>query len=187
LALGVSLALGLGCGLGAQAALADVVVEGRLGDILVVGDARYSQCLDDDDSDSDVSITPTTVYRLLNEDTGEHAFTDSAAKRDRFVELGWIDEGGVWGAPESDGTPVYLLTRGTTYFYTADVDERDALIEDGYTDGGIAFRSYDNKTDTPVWRLCNDKGMHFFTVDVAERDALVEGGWVCEGTGFYAL
>ena len=133
------------------------------------------------------TIASTNVYRLLNSKTGEHAFTASTAVRDSFVAEGWTSEGNAWKAPESEGNAVYQLTKGTKYFYTKDTNERDNLVSRGYTNDGVAFYSYTENKDKPIYRLYNGKGKHFFTSNKTERDTLVGRGWTNEGVAFYAM
>jgi hypothetical protein len=136
---------------------------------------------------SEKTIASTQVYRLLNKNTGEHAFTASSAVRDSFISEGWTSEGNAWKAPESEGNAVYQLRKGTKYFYTKDTNERDSLVGRGYTNDGVAFYSYKENKDKPIYRLYNGNGKHFFTSNKTERDSLVGRGWKNEGVAFYAM
>lgn len=84
-------------------------------------------------------------------------------------------------------TDVYRLydkTRGE-HIYTANEVEKAALLDAGWVDEGVAFKT-ELACGKPVYRLYNpnEGGMHFYTINADERDGLVEAGWTYEGVVF---
>ncbi len=74
------------------------------------------------------------------------------------------------------------------HHYTANVAERDACIEAGWTDEGEAWVAPDTSS-TPVYRLYNPYeplGDHHYTVDKQEYDDCVAAGWAGEDVGWYS-
>ena len=71
------------------------------------------------------------------------------------------------------------------HFFTADVEEKDHLVDVGWDDEGISWYAPVGVGD-PVYRLYNRYGgEHHYTIDEAERDMLIEAGWNDEGVGWY--
>lgn len=69
------------------------------------------------------------------------------------------------------------------HFFTNNVAEKNQLVNLGWKDEGIAWRSGSN---SPVYRLYNkNSGQHFFTADYSEKNNLVKAGWKDEGIAFY--
>ena len=72
------------------------------------------------------------------------------------------------------------------HFYTADLDEKDALVKLGWHDEGIGWVS-PTESATPVYRLYNpNAGDHHYTTNAFERDTLTSVGWKYEGIGWYS-
>ena len=72
------------------------------------------------------------------------------------------------------------------HFYTADNEEKDALVKLGWQDEGIGWVS-PTESSTPVYRLYNpNAGDHHYTTNSFERDTLVSVGWKNEGIGWYS-
>ena len=72
------------------------------------------------------------------------------------------------------------------HFYTADVSERDALIDLGWNNEGVGWLA-PGSSNTPVYRLYNrNGGEHHYTMSAGEHDALVAVGWEDEGIGWYS-
>ncbi|MCI6082655.1 hypothetical protein MR798_01210, partial [bacterium] len=96
------------------------------------------------------------------------------------------DHSSIYGArPET--TPMYRLYNPNSgeHFFTADVEEKDHLVDVGWDDEGIAWYAPVGVGD-PVYRLYNRYGgEHHYTIDEAERDMLIEAGWNDEGVGWY--
>ena len=136
-----------------------------------------------------------TMYRVYNENSGEHFYTADAAEAQSLTDIDWTYEGHSWQAPASSKTPVYRIynTNSGEHHYTASTGERDSLISLGWNDEGIGFYSDDAK-GTPMYRLYNpnatgryEAGAHHYTADTAERDSLVAIGWRDEGVAWYGV
>ena len=150
-----------------------------------------------------ISILPKTVdvgpegtmYRLFNENSGEHLYTADAGEAQYLTDIDWNYEGHAWQAPTSSTTPVYRLFNPATgeHHYTKDEGERDYLDGIGWNYESIAFYSDDNK-GVPMYRLFNPNatgakqaGSHHYTKDEGERDYLIATGWNYEGISWYGL
>ena len=74
------------------------------------------------------------------------------------------------------------------HFYTADVKEKEALVNLGWNDEGygwVAPKKASN--DKPVYRLYNpNAGDHHYTMSKEERNTLVAYGWKDENVGWYS-
>lgn len=136
-------------------------------------------------------FTPTDMYRLYNQNSGEHFFTASREEADRLVTLGWKDEGVAWKAPVISDTPVYRLydpNRGD-HHYTPSEEEKNNLIAAGWTNEGVGWYSFERET-TPLYRLYDPNaktGSHHYTTSEEERDFLIENGWIDESIGWYGM
>lgn len=72
------------------------------------------------------------------------------------------------------------------HFFTADVEERDHLIDVGWWNEGIGWYIPD-VSSIPVYRVYNpNAGDHHYTTDAEERDHLVSVGWRDEGIGWHS-
>lgn len=117
------------------------------------------------------------VYRLYNNDNGDHLYTQDYEEVKAVVAAGWKYEDGGWPAPK-DGVPVFrMLSEGKhTYAFQ---NEAEQLEKIGWTNEGIAFRS---KGSRPVYRLYNpNSGSHILSTSRKEHDVLSGLGWYCEG------
>ena len=74
------------------------------------------------------------------------------------------------------------------HFYTADIEEKAALVKLGWNDEGYGWVAPKTKDATvPVYRLYNpNAGDHHYTMNKGERNTLVAYGWKDEGTGWYS-
>lgn len=135
------------------------------------------------------------MYRLYNRWSGEHFYTGNLDERGVLIDVGWIDEGVCWFAPE-EGIPVYRLynpyVEGGDHHYTMNVEEYEALAELGWRQEGVCWRSANELDDdaTPVWRQYNPfaiTGTHNYTSSRAENDSLMDAGWVHEGIAWYGV
>ena len=78
------------------------------------------------------------------------------------------------------------------HFYTADLEEKEALVALGWNDEGYGWVApstdkADDKKGSPVFRLYNaNAGDHHYTMDQNEVKTLVAYGWKDEGTGWYS-
>ena len=72
------------------------------------------------------------------------------------------------------------------HFYTANAEEKDDVVEAGWTYEGIAWTA-PKTSNAPVYRVYNpNSGEHFYTTDISERDILTSLGWSDEGIGWYS-
>ena len=139
--------------------------------------------------------TELPMYRLYNENSGEHFFTSDYEEQHNLVSLGWADEGTAWTAPAFSTTPVYRVYNPNSgeHHYTVNVSERDNLVSLGWNDEGIGWYSDDDQV-TPLYRLYNpnatgqyEAGGHHYTKDVNEKNTLIEAGWRDEDIGWYGI
>ncbi len=74
------------------------------------------------------------------------------------------------------------------HFYTADIEEKAALVNLGWNDEGYGWVAPQAKDSTvPVYRVYNpNAGDHHYTMNKGERDTLVAYGWKDEGIGWYS-
>ncbi len=132
-----------------------------------------------------------TMYRLYNENTGEHFYTQSENEYATLGSIGWVQEGRAWVAPTSSLTPVYRLYNPNTgdHHYTTSVSEYEGLGKLGWVKEGRAWYSDDAK-GVPIYRLFNPNasvGTHHYTQSKSEYDALGKLGWVQEGVAWYGV
>ncbi len=133
------------------------------------------------------------VFRLFNEDTGEHLYSADEGEVAYLVEeAGWSNEGPCWVAPYATGTAVYRLFNESDgeHLYIADQGEISYLVDQGWKNEGVAFFSYDGEGGTPVYRVFDPNGLaftHTYSIDEGEVAYLVDNGWRNEGEAFYGL
>ena len=73
------------------------------------------------------------------------------------------------------------------HFYTADLEEKAALVNLGWNDEGYGWVAPKEGTGTKVYRLYNpNAGDHHYTTDPKEKDTLVTYGWKDENVGWYS-
>ena len=134
------------------------------------------------------------MYRLYNQNSGEHFYTASQPERNSLILSGWNYEGVAWSAPSFSNSPVYRLYSGTDHHYTMDAGERDQLVSVGWSDEGIGWDSDDAKSvplyrqfnpNVQPWASKNNSGSHNYTTSKVENDKLVKTGWREEGIGWY--
>lgn len=130
------------------------------------------------------------IYRMYNENSGEHFFTKNGAEVAHLKSLGWNYEGEAWAAPET-GDAVYRLynKNGGEHFYTKERAEADHLKSLGWNDEGIAWYS-DKNHSVPIYRVYNQNAAafpHHYTANAGEKDNLVKAGWNDEGIGWYGV
>ncbi|GFH40459.1 GBS Bsp-like repeat-containing protein [Lactococcus insecticola] len=132
------------------------------------------------------------MYRIYNQNSGEHFYTASLPElRSLVVTNGWHYEGIGWLAPEKSTVPVYRVYNKNAgdHHYTTNVNEKNSLVKAGWKYEGIGWYSDDKKT-VPVYRAYNKNakaGSHNYTVNLAEQQNLIKLGWRNEGIGWYAL
>ncbi len=167
---------------------------------LIVAEDKLDEFKKEDDTSillpKTVDVGPAgTMYRLFNENSGEHLYTADAGEAQYLTDIDWNYEGHAWQAPTSSTTPVYRLFNPATgeHHYTKDEGERDYLDGIGWNYESIAFYSDDNK-GVPMYRLFNPNatgikqaGSHHYTKDEGERDYLIATGWNYEGISWYGM
>lgn len=130
------------------------------------------------------------VYRLYDENTGEHFFTQSIDEANTLTNIWWTFEYVDWGTPAVGTTPVYRLYNPSCggHMYTADINEYNSLPSHGWKQEGIVFYGVDG--GKPIYRLYDPNNhsviSHHFTSDKAEYDALPAYGWIQEGIAWYS-
>ncbi len=90
--------------------------------------------------------------------------------------------------PAAEPVPMYRLYNPNSgeHFYTANIGERDALIQLYWRYEDFGWYAPKDAGD-PVYRLYNSfAGEHHYTLNEAEKNALVEAGWTDEGIGWYS-
>lgn len=131
------------------------------------------------------------VFRLYNQSTGEHFYTQNEVEQNVLIAVGWQDEKIAWQAAEV-GQAVYRLYNpfSKEHFYTQSSQEKEHLVQLGWKDENIGFYMNDEK-DTPIYRLFNPNekraSSHHFTQSLAEVAFLVNLGWKNEGIAFYSF
>lgn len=158
------------------------------GSYTVDGDNYVAPSLPAADTISEDSVP---MYRLYNQWSGEHLFTEDADEVSALVALGWQDEGTEWKAATSSSTPVYRLYNQYSgdHLYTTDADEYASLQTVGWTGEGVKAYS-DGAEGVAVYRLFNPYvtiGTHLYTTDKAEYDQLSTIGWQGEDVALYGV
>ena len=75
------------------------------------------------------------------------------------------------------------------HFYTADLEEKEALVKLGWNDEGYGWVApkAEQAGDKAVYRLYNpNAGDHHYTANKVERDTLLTYGWKDENVGWYS-
>ncbi len=135
------------------------------------------------------------MYRLYNQNSGEHFYTSNEEEMSNLIRAGWKGEGMAWKAPSYSNTPVYRVYNPNSgeHHYTTDIKERDHLLSLGWRDENIGWYS-DDQERKPMYRVYNPNatgvyaaGAHHYTRDSGEAGALIQNGWVDEGIGWYGI
>lgn len=93
--------------------------------------------------DQIVCYVPTAwgvpVYRLYNPSADAYHYTMSWEERNALVSQGWYNQGVCWNS-DSSQVPVYRLWGPESgHFFTADENERDDLLQQGFNLEGIGW------------------------------------------------
>ena len=136
-------------------------------------------------------LTPVSMYRLYNPNTGEHFYTGSTDELHNLRKIGWIFEGIGWFAPKENGDPVYRLFNPNSgdHHYTMSEEERDNLVKAGWRYEGVGWNSA-SADQILLYRLYNpyaESGTHHYTMSETERDNLVKAGWKYEGPSWFGM
>ncbi len=138
-------------------------------------------------------IAGQDIYRLYNENTGEHFYTSSSYEKARLVVAGWVFEGVGWIAPE-EGEAVYRLYNpnadGGDHYYTTNLDEANSLVSLGWSIDNDAKPVFFSGGETDLYSAYNPNaksGSHNYTTSRAEQDALIGAGWTYDQVAWKVL
>jgi hypothetical protein len=140
------------------------------------------------------SNTGNPIYRLYSSTYG-HVWTELPGVQ-AYLAQGYVNEGVAFtsldtvsqaAAPPTGDSDVYRFSLGNLgHFWTADLQERDQMIQAGYAYEGVAFYSSASTTTEPIYRLYSPAlNEHLFTSDLNEKTVLSGSGWNYEGIAFY--
>ena len=141
-----------------------------------------------------LKVETQSMYRLYNQNSGEHFYTANAGEKNHLANIGWIYEGIGWNAPKTSDYPVYRLynANGGEHHYTMNKAEKNYLVSVGWNDEGIGWYSADPKDSSsiPLLREYNPNAFannHNYTTSKPEHNWLISLGWLDEGMAWYAL
>ena len=141
-----------------------------------------------------LKVETQSMFRLYNQNSGEHFYTANAGEKNHLVNIGWIYEGIGWNAPKTSDYPVYRLYNGNggEHHYTMNKAEKDMLVRAGWKYEGIGWYSADPKDSNsiPLLREYNPNALannHNYTTSKPEHNWLISLGWKDEGKAWYAL
>jgi|GEM_PF-507293 len=139
-------------------------------------------------------VATTNVYRLYNQNTGEHFYTTSAGERDSLVKSGWTYERVGWVAPAKSNAPVYRVynpnSEGGDHYYTMSLFEANSLVSQGWrwdNKGQPAFYSGGNVKTYVAYNPNAKSGSHNYTTDMSEQSNLLSVGWLYGAVAWYAM
>lgn len=123
------------------------------------------------------------VYRLYNQNTGEHFYTQKTDEKAALIKAGWTYEGIGWTAAKT-GDPVYRLYNpnadGGDHYYTKDLNEANSLVSLGWSmdnDGQPVFYSGGEVSLYSAYNPNAKSGAHNYTTNASEHNALLSMGW----------
>lgn len=133
------------------------------------------------------------IYRLYNENTGEHSYTSASDEKSALVTAGWVFEGVGWIAPE-EGAPIYRLynpnAEGGDHYYTTSLDEANSLVSLGWSMDNDANPVFYSGGEIDLYSAYNPNaksGSHNYTTSRAEQDALIGSGWIYDQVAWKVL
>lgn len=142
-------------------------------------------------------INPVPLYRLWNDQVGDHFYTTSVAEKNAAVSIyRYVYEGiacNVDTVQATGNVPFYRLWNEPIgdHFYTTNLTEKNAELSRGSRDEGIACYVYETtQTKTiPLYRTYNStSGDHFYTTNLTERDnSIKNSGYIAEGIACYVF
>ena len=133
------------------------------------------------------------IYRLYNQNTGEHFYTSQPGEKSALVQAGWTYEGIGWVSP-LEGEAVYRLYNpnadGGDHYYTTNKDEANSLVSLGWVmdNGGAAV--FFSGGDINLYSAYNPNaksGSHNYTTSRIEQDALMKAGWLHDQVAWKVL
>lgn len=138
------------------------------------------------------------VTRLYNQVLGQHFWTSDQNEVASLISNGWTNEGMVFGgidatnpAPPAPSGLLnvyrFYINASHSHFWTTDLNERDSLIQSGYSYEGVAWYSSQNTSLLPLYRLYSPRlKEHLYTLDSNEKNVLSSSGnWNYEGVSQY--
>ena len=147
------------------------------------------------DKTSPAVFAEGAVYRMYNQNSGEHFYTKNPAERNNLAAAGWSYEAdqttkGI-AATEDGALPVYRVFNPNTglHHFTTNKNEAVMLKNIGWRYEGITLYAYNPSANkgTHVYRVyCPfpdpyGYNQHIYTTNAAEVAALVARGYVNEG------
>lgn len=140
------------------------------------------------------NTTLVCVWRVKQLGNGNPALASTNSERDLLVTYGYALNGTAFFAnspiaPQPGNIPVYEISTGGVPFFTADANERTALLASGnYTDNGIGFYAdpANSNSGFPVYRLYKS-GVHIWSSDPSEINSYVQSGYTVEGQAFTSI
>lgn len=143
--------------------------------------------------------SPIPLYRLYNQVSGEHLYTQKQGEYLTLGTIGWIQENISFYAFDHsaiidsvEATPwfrVYNPNSGL-HHWTIDQNEYDTLGQLGWAQEGASGFIFATEVagSVPLYRLYNpNDGTHHWTMDTNERAALISAGWNAEGVAGYVF
>lgn len=142
--------------------------------------------------DPSYSNTGDPVRRLYGE--GRHILTSSGATIGSLKKRDYKDEGVIFTSVSTNVQPtippagkqnIYRFYLKDSHFWTADIMERNSLINNGVSYEGVSWAT-STTGGIPAYRLYSPvSGKHFWTTDSSEKKGLIASGkWNDEGIGW---
>lgn len=133
------------------------------------------------------------IYRLYNENTGEHLYTSASDEKSTLVTAGWVFEGVGWVAPY-EGEGVYRLYNpnadGGDHYYTTNLEEAKSLASLGWLIDNNTQPVFYSGGEINLYSAYNPNaksGSHNYTTSRAEQDALINSGWMYDQVAWKVL
>jgi hypothetical protein len=144
--------------------------------------------------DEATNTTRTCVWYLTSP-TGQPYYTSSINLRQWLVDAAAYDYQGraFFGNvnPLTGNIPVYRLDASNgSAFLTADKNEYDTLVANGYTGQGVDFYADPGRSNSgyPSYRLYSSTAQaHRWVASIADRDTLASQGYTYEGVAFTSI
>lgn len=92
--------------------------------------------------------TIVAMYRMYNQNTGEHFYTKNPYERAQLAEIGWKYEGIGWYSATAKQVPMYRSynpnAQARSHHYTANQNEQANLVKNSWRDEGIGWYAVKN-------------------------------------------
>ena len=137
------------------------------------------------------AINVTCVWQLAGQNDSNFLTIDSSERDNAVWKMRYSFNGRpfyVLLSNQPGAIPVYRLRLSSEHFYTSDINEKNALLQNSQnTFEGIAFYALPSSETTnssfPVYRLSGPTG-HIFTASSSEKDRFLSLGFSYEGVAF---